>query len=608
MAEFTPRTFDQILNEMIASVQSNTDISDFSVGSAVRTILEAAAAEDDEQYFQMTQILSIFSIFTARGVKLERRLADFGISRNLAKQATGRVKFFDSSLIGGTAALDSSVAATTITLFDSNLLPVSGYPYDIRIAESTSRTTNITVTNNNTNTGVLTLGSGLPFQVLVGDRVSLVTGAVARVINAGQTIQNPATQSSAAKLYATTEQAFITAGNFYSNEVSVKSTIAGSAGNATSSQVRQFVGNPPFTGAGLVSITNMAGGRDIETDEDLVKRAIEQITSLSRGTVLAVKSAAKGVEDLTTGQRVLSSNLVEDFLNNEVIVYIDDGTGFIPDYTSLPENNITGGSSAGDLSILLVDGSNFSSSGNILIVDGADSELLEYVTKPTANSLFLNTATSDAHTAGTPVIFVDILSTSTELNQKRFRFSNFPVVRNTEVIYKLEPAGDWTQLVRNIDYVINKGTGHIILVTALPATSQLVANYDYYINLAATVQKVLEGDPNDEINFPGVKAAGINLSVEAPTIRRITVQASISAKPGFVETDLYDDVRIKIEQYITSLGLGEDVIISRIIDAAHDNAGVASVRISIPEQDVVILENELPVPFDSSGDSLVSVI
>lgn len=608
MAEFTPRTFDQILNEMIAIVQSNTDISDFSIGSAVRTILEAAALEDDEQYFQMTQILNMFSIFSARGTKLERRLADFGISRNTAKQATGKVKFFDSSLIGGFIAVDSAATTSLITLFDSNLLPISGYPYDIRIAEGTSRTTNITVTNNNTNTGVLTLGSALPYNITVGDRVSLVTGAVSRVINSGQTIQVAATQSSAAKIYSTNEQAFITAGNFYSNEVTVKATTAGVSGNANSVQINQFVGNPPFTGAGVVGITNMGGGRDIETDEELIKRAIEKITGLSRGTVLAVKSAAKGVEDLTTGQRVLSSNLVEDFENNEVIVYIDDGTGFVPDYTSLPENNLSALTGSGVVDITLVDGSNFSSSGNILIVDGANSELKEYTTKPTANSLFLSSATSSSHAANTPVVFVDIINLSTELNQKRFRFSNFPVVRNTEVVYKKEPAGSWTQMSRDVDYVINKGTGHIILINPLPTGSQLVANYDYYINLTATVQKVLEGDPNDEINFPGVKAAGINLSVEAPTIRRINITVSITAKPGFVETDLYDDVRSRIEQYVTSLGLGEDVIVSRIIDAAHDNPGVASVRIPIPENDIVILENELPVPFASNGTTLVQVI
>ena len=53
---FVPRTFTQILEDMVIYVQTTTTISDFTVGSVARTFLEAAALEDDEQYFQMAQI------------------------------------------------------------------------------------------------------------------------------------------------------------------------------------------------------------------------------------------------------------------------------------------------------------------------------------------------------------------------------------------------------------------------------------------------------------------------------------------------------------------------------------------------------------------------
>lgn len=608
MPEFSPRTFEQILDQMIAYVQENSNITDFSEGSAVRTILEAASLEDDEQYFQMVQILSMFSIFKAKGAKLDARLADFGITRELAKSATGKVRFVDNNLIKNLVAIDAAVSTGSVVLFSSATLPTTGYPYTIRVAEGTSRMFDITVTNNNTGTGTLTTGSPLPYNIVVGDSVGLVTGTVSKVINSGVVIQCPASQSQPAKLYSTFEQAFIEAGNYYSNEVIAKSTVSGSVGNVTSNKVIQFVGNPPFTGAGVSNTTNMGGGRDIEKDDSLVKRAVEKIISLSRGTVLAIKSAAKGVEDTTTGQRVLSANLVEDFVNNEVIVYIDDGTGFVPDYTSLPDSTLSVPLAIGSNLVSLVDGSTFPSSGFILIIDGANSSLKEYVSKPNTNTLFLDLPSTTANLLGSTVFFVERITTSTEASQLRFRINTFPVVRNTEVIYKLQPAGVWTQLTRNIDYVLNKGTGDLLLTTALPAGSSLVINNDYYTNLAATVQKVLEGDPNDEVNYPGVKAAGIILSVEPPVIRRIEVLASITAKTGFVETDLYADVVSRIEQYISSLGLGEDVIVSRIIDAVHDNAGVESVRITTPSNDLVILENELPVPFASNGDTLVQVI
>ncbi|MDB5716283.1 MAG: hypothetical protein JWO15_3680 [Sphingomonadales bacterium] len=601
MADFTPRTFEQIIEDMVAYVQNHSELSDFTPGSANRTLLEAAALEDDEAYFQMTQILAIFSIFTARGEKLERRLADFGIVRDDAKAATGRVRFFDGNLITDRVALDANVGAGTLYLFDTSKLPTNGYPYVVRIGESTSRTQDITVTFNNTSTNLLTLGGPLAFNAIVGDRVSLVTGTTAHTINAGYQIIVPASSSSAAKMYATQEQAFIDAGNYFSNEVIAKSTTPGAAGNVASGKVSQFLGGTPFSGAGVFSTTAMGGGREQEKDEDLVQRAIEQIQGLSRGTPLALKSAAKTVEDATTGQRVLSSNLIENFDDNEVVLYIDDGSGFVADYVSLPVAVLS--APASGTVITVDDGSKFATAGSVLIDDGSTNDLVEFTAR-SGNSIQLATTTS--HSAGADVSFVDVVSLATESTQRRFRLNNFPIVRNTETIYKFTGT-KFVPMLRGVDYILNKGTGEFMLTTALPAGSKIIANYAYYINLVKSVQRLLEGDQNDEVNFPGVKAAGIFLTVEAPAVRRINIRLSLSAKPGYTEADLYDAVRASVEQYITSLRLGDDVVVSRIVDAVHDNEGVFSVTVVNPTQNLTVLENELPVPFDSSGNSLIVI-
>lgn len=104
---FVVRTYEQILSDMIAHVRATTRISDFTVGSVARTILEAAALEDDEQYFQMAQLLEAFSILTAAGSLLDERLADFDLRREQAKYAVGAVQFFDSNLITDQVAADS---------------------------------------------------------------------------------------------------------------------------------------------------------------------------------------------------------------------------------------------------------------------------------------------------------------------------------------------------------------------------------------------------------------------------------------------------------------------------------------------------------------------
>ncbi len=135
-----------------------------------------------------------------------------------------------------------------------------------------------------------------------------------------------------------------------------------------------------------------------------------------------------------------------------------------------------------------------------------------------------------------------------------------------------------------------------------------MVSYTFYTNLIEQVQRVLEGDLDDPLNFPGVKAAGIFLRVEAPTAVEITVRATLSAIEGFAEADLADPVRRSIENYINGRKIGEDIIVSKMIDVAHNINGVRDVRIVEPLANIVILEDQLPISFDASdGTSLVSV-
>lgn len=616
---FTPRTFEQILNDMIAYMQSRTSISDYNVGSVIRSILEAAALEDDEQYFQMVQILDLFSFTIAAGEDLDRRLADFGITRRAAVTATAVGKFFDNNLIRTKAAVDVSAGAVTVTGFDTSRFPTSGFPYTIRIGEGTPRLQNIQVSANNTTTMVLALVTPLLFDVFVGDRIAFVTGgsitsptsptSQARSINIGTQVQAPPTVTEAARIYVTTEPAFILSGNYESNEVVIKCTTSGTAGNCGASRINQFPSAPPFIGAAFFNSSKASGGLDRETDSEFRSRALEQLQSLSRGTPLALKSAAIGVTDPTTQNRVVSSNIVEDFVNDEVFLYVDDGTGAIARTKILPADSISA-TLAGATSLTPVDISDWPNSGFILIeTDGTNpAELVQYNAK-IGTVLALVAGTVSPHMNGSIIDFVDVVSVSAEATQRHFKTTNFPVVRNSERIFVKPPAGLWTLLTRDVDYVINRGTGEFQLVDVggVVAGTQLVAHYTYYTNLIAQVQKVMEGDVNDPVNFPGVKAAGIFLSVEQPIIKRITVIASITAADGFTEADLAPLVQSSIESYISSLRIGQDVIVAKIIEAALVD-GVADIRVVAPSSNVVVLESELPIPFDASGNSLVQVV
>src|SRR5690606_19827721 len=108
-----------------------------------------------------------------------------------------------------------------------------------------------------------------------------------------------------------------------------------------------------------------------------------QLQSLSRGTPLALKSYAMGVVDPVTQNRVTSSNIVEDFITDEVFLYIDDGTGAVARTQILPADSLSVGVSAGAQVLTPVDATDWPSAGYVLIdSDGVnDAELVRYTTK-----------------------------------------------------------------------------------------------------------------------------------------------------------------------------------------------------------------------------------
>jgi uncharacterized phage protein gp47/JayE len=609
MATFTPRTYDEILADMIAYVQATTELSDFNPGSIIRTILEAAALEDDEQYYQMVQLLDIFSYTTATGDYLDRRLQDFFLVREPAKTSTTKVRFYNLNIISSQVSLDAAAAASTVKVFSSGSFPNPSPSYKLRVGEGTTRVQDITVTALNYTTNTFTLSTPLLFPIYVGDRVTYI-GTDSYSIPSGTSILAPATVSESSKTFMTQEPAYILAGNFYSNEVTAKSQSAGSASNVGVRRISQFAAAAPFPGAGVINVTDASGGRDRESDQDFRVRAVRRLQSLSRGTPLALTNAALSVTDNITGQRVVSANIVEDFVNDEVIVYIDDGTGFTPDYTVLTADSLASSSIIGAGTLTVNNVADFPSSGYILVVSaGTNTELLNYTkTDSVANTLTLASPATKVHTSGDIVLFVDYITDNTKSGQRRFRTQNFPLVRGTIRLF-VNQGTTWQELLETQDFIVNKGTGEIQLVSVLglAASSKVVAYYSYYTNLIAEVQRTLEGNLDNSVNYPGYKASGIFLAVEAPNLKRVTVKAVISAEDGFNESDLAPTVLSNIEAYINSRKIGEDVIRAKIVDVAFNVTGVKDVTIVVPTGNVTVLENELPVAFDSSGNSIVTV-
>lgn len=103
MPRFTPKRYEQILTEMIASIVSRTKLSDLSDSSDFKHLLAAAAQQDEEQYYQMYLLLKLFDINSASGDDLDERAAEIApneLTRILAKKSVGTVVFSRATVSG----------------------------------------------------------------------------------------------------------------------------------------------------------------------------------------------------------------------------------------------------------------------------------------------------------------------------------------------------------------------------------------------------------------------------------------------------------------------------------------------------------------------------
>lgn len=110
--------------------------------------------------------------------------------------------------------------------------------------------------------------------------------------------------------------------------------------------------------------------------------------------------------------------------------------------------------------------------------------------------------------------------------------------------------------------------------------------------LKTEIEKVLNGDSADLTNYPGYRAAGIEISVEAPAITAVNVVVDVyrlTTPKEVTDTTLELLVQSAIESYINSRGLGEDVIITAIETAARNaHPDVYDVDVTTPSANVEI--------------------
>ena len=281
MPLFKSRTVEEILNDAINYVHYNTNLTDFNVGSVIRTILEAMALEDSDQYSQMEIILKSFFLEGASGSVLDDRAAQFDVSRKSAGPSSGDVLFMDTELRRSFLVKEASSGDLEVFVQDVGVFPTSNFT--VRLGEGTAFVEDVTVSSVSTGSNSLTLSTPVindheAASVAVDEidnrsnLVCLVTGEADRIIPSGITMRSKPTGSIGVVEAVTTTTGTLLNGNFASSSVPIVTTTLGQQSNLSERALNEISGGTPFNGATVVNLATISGGRNVESDQDLRKR------------------------------------------------------------------------------------------------------------------------------------------------------------------------------------------------------------------------------------------------------------------------------------------------------------------------------------------------
>jgi hypothetical protein len=137
--------------------------------------------------------------------------------------------------------------------------------------------------------------------------------------------------------------------------------------------------------------------------------------------------------------------------------------------------------------------------------------------------------------------------------------------------------------------------------------------YKFNIGLIGEANRIVYGEPRDSTTYPGVAAAGAEIFIKAPLVRRIQVSIDVRIKTGVPFSTIVEEVRNSVAALINSNPVGQPIAISNIVSNVDAIVGVQAVAISSPQYDsqndvIRVNSGEKALVLDIIADILVSKI
>lgn len=352
--QFTPKSFQQLTSAMAAKMSAETPITDFSPGSVVLTLLEAAAQEDFQQYVQMLNVIRNYNIDTTEGEDLDKRAFEYGLTRIQPSAHSGFVTITDtrftkifSKIYAGLPG--PTATSTTINVDDASSFPASGAVY---IGRGTVNTEGpIAYSSAPVNNGsywTITLDVALSNDHGTDETV-ILSQFSNRTVPAGTEIEIPESDTSDRVPFELNQTVELLDGENEVTNVLVTCLTPGGF-KVPANSIVAFTSSP-FTGAAVNNPLPFVNGRDLESDQQLRDRIRDFIQSLSRGTPRSVTTGITGLVDENTNSSIVSANIVPPVVlaDGPSRVYIDNGRGLEPELDTVGLETIIAEATGGEV-------------------------------------------------------------------------------------------------------------------------------------------------------------------------------------------------------------------------------------------------------------------
>lgn len=111
-------------------------------------------------------------------------------------------------------------------------------------------------------------------------------------------------------------------------------------------------------------------------------------------------------------------------------------------------------------------------------------------------------------------------------------------------------------------------------------------SYRYHTGLIAESNRIVYGDPRDNVTYPGVAAAGAEIFIEPPLVRRIEIGVGVRVNTGIPFSKIVEQARNNIAALVNSNEIGVSIAISDIVSVVNSIPGVKAVSVTSPQYDI----------------------